>query len=122
MSASLWRPGAVLGWGAPYGDGWLGVSAGAGIAFLSASQDSTVAWASGTGTPGIVVPTPPPTKSEPSQHTVMPVFLELAVHAKLPLVFGQQPFLSASAAEVATNAAFAPATFLGLDLGVVWND
>jgi hypothetical protein len=114
-SASLWRPGAVLGWGAPYGDGWFGVSASAGIAFLSASQQVSVP----AGESLVVSPT---TKPGPNQYSEMPVFAELALHAKLPLVFGQQPFLSVSAASIAHNAEFSPGLLLGLDLGVVWND
>jgi hypothetical protein len=116
MSASLWRPGAVLGWGAPYGDGWWGVSVGAGVAFVSASQSSHPSWASSDPSIGSS-----PTGG-PTHQTVTPVFTELALHAKPPRVFGQQPFVSVSGADVMYTGAFSPGVLLALDLGVVWND
>ena len=118
-SASLWRPGAVLGWGAPYGEGWLGVSASAGIVFLSASQEAST---TASATPTAAGDPTPIAKSGPAQYSDRTGFAELALHLKPPTVLGQQPFVSVSAGSVARSADLSPGILFGLDLGVVWND
>jgi hypothetical protein len=126
-SVSLWRPGAVVGWGAPYGEGWFGVSAMGGLLLSSMSETvyeagATAACAPNTcNSPGGNTSVKPGSTTTQESYSAREYFAELALHAKLPIVFGQQPFVSLSGA-LATTAAHAPSALLGLDLGVVWND
>jgi hypothetical protein len=120
-NVSLWRPGVVLGWGAPYGDGWLGASATGGLVYSYTSQTANEVSGSVSPTSGGSGTVSPPQTVRQDWNT-MQYFGELALHAKLPQVFGQQPFASVSAAWVAKSSLFAPKSMVGLELGVVWND
>jgi hypothetical protein len=87
-----WRPGVVLGWGAPYADGWCGLSATGGGAFYLRSGDEQQ-W-----------------------------FAELAAHARLPDVFGQKPFVSAFGGYLTGGSMWSSKSMFGLELGLVWKD
>jgi hypothetical protein len=96
-NASVWRPGVVLGWGAPYGEGWAGLSAAGGGA-ISRLYGGGYA------------------RDEEQ------FFAEVAAHLKMPRLLGQQPFVSASGAWITGGSMWSSKSLIGLDLGLVWND
>jgi hypothetical protein len=120
-SFRLWRPGAVLGWGAPYGEGWFGVSGAGGLVFSSTSE-TILSEGATAGPAGGTTTVTPGSSFARQEYDQTQYFGELAVHAKLPVVFGQQPFASLSGALVTRTAQPGPGALLGLELGVVWHD
>jgi hypothetical protein len=111
VGVTLWRPGFAIGWGAPYGDGWLGLSATGGVLFSDTAQTALTCTTCDM--------TAPRYRQDWNE---MQYFGEIAGYVQLPRVAGQQLFVSPSFAAVAKSSLYAPKSMFGIELGVVWND